>query len=35
MIYKEIAKNAADYVLGELSDEFGGFYCAQDADSEG
>ena len=34
-LYKEIAKNTADYVLRELSDEFGGFYCAQDADSEG
>lgn len=33
--YAEIAKNTADYILRELRDERGGFYCGQDADSNG
>lgn len=33
--YAEIAKNTADYILRELRDECGGFYCGQDADSDG
>ncbi|MCR1918713.1 thioredoxin domain-containing protein [Frisingicoccus caecimuris] len=32
-IYGEVARNTADYMLRELWD--GGFYCGQDADSEG
>ncbi|WP_312092398.1 thioredoxin domain-containing protein [Aminipila sp.] len=34
-IYKEIAAKTADYILREMTSEEGGFYCAQDADSEG
>lgn len=33
--YKEIAEMTMEYVLRELTDPEGGFYCAQDADSEG
>lgn len=33
--YKQIAEKTMDYVLRELTDNEGGFYCAQDADSEG
>lgn len=33
--YAEIAKKTADYILRELQDERGGFYCGQDADSDG
>lgn len=33
-LYKNIAIKTIDYVLRELTDELGGFYCAQDADSE-
>ena len=33
--YLKVAERTADYVLRELRDEEGGFYCAQDADSEG
>lgn len=33
--YAHIARCTADYILGELKDEKGGFYCGQDADSEG
>ncbi len=33
--YADIAKRTADYVLRELTDPNGGFYCGQDADSEG
>ena len=33
--YADIARRTADYILRELSDEKGGFYCGQDADSEG
>lgn len=34
-IYYGIAKATADYLLREMTSEEGGFYCAQDADSEG
>lgn len=33
--YADIAKRTAYYILRELSDDRGGFYCGQDADSEG
>ncbi len=33
--YKEIAEMTMEYVLRELAAPEGGFYCAQDADSEG
>ncbi|WP_283608226.1 thioredoxin domain-containing protein [Faecalispora anaeroviscerum] len=33
--YRSVAKRTLDYVLRELSDEHGGFYCGQDADSDG
>ena len=31
----DAARRTADYILRELTDEQGGFYCGQDADSEG
>ncbi|MDP4133773.1 MAG: thioredoxin domain-containing protein [Bacillota bacterium] len=34
-IYKKIAEKTISYVLNELTDENYGFYCGQDADSEG
>ena len=34
-IYREIAKKTATYILREMTSEQGGFYSAQDADSEG
>lgn len=34
-LYRTVAIKTMDYVLRELTDETGGFYCAQDADSEG
>ena len=34
-IYYVVAKRTADYVLREMTSKEGGFYCAQDADSEG
>ncbi len=34
-IYADIAERTADYVLKELTGEEGGFFCGQDADSEG
>lgn len=34
-IYKMAAKRTLDYVLTELWDTDGGFYCGQDADSDG
>lgn len=33
--YKEIAEKTAEYVMREMIGSDGGFYCAQDADSEG
>lgn len=34
-IYKQIAGRIITYVLRELTDPLGGFYCGQDADSDG
>jgi len=34
-LYRRVAEKTIDYVLRELTDEDGGFYCAQDADSDG
>ena len=34
-LYRTIAKRTLDYVLRELTDKQGGFYCGQDADSDG
>lgn len=34
-IYEDTARRTADYILRELTDEQGGFYCGQDADSDG
>lgn len=34
-LYKNVAIKTMDYVLRELTSPEGGFYCAQDADSEG
>lgn len=33
--FSSVAKRTLDYVMGELLDENGGFYCGQDADSDG
>ncbi len=33
--YANTVRHTADYVLRELTDEQGGFYCGQDADSDG
>jgi len=33
--FADVAHRTADYILRELTDEQGGFYCGQDADSEG
>ncbi len=33
--FADVAHRIADYILRELTDEQGGFYCGQDADSEG
>ena len=35
VLYLKIAEKPADYVLREMTDSEGGFYSAQDADSEG
>ena len=34
-IYCEVAEKTAEYILREMTSVEGGFYCAQDADSEG
>jgi hypothetical protein len=34
-IYERTAREIFGYVLSEMTDEQGGFYCAEDADSEG
>ncbi len=34
-VYKQSVCSTADYILRELTEEKGGFYCGQDADSEG
>lgn len=34
-LYRDVAHKAADYVMRELTHEKGGFFCSQDADSEG
>ncbi|KAF3363086.1 putative protein YyaL [Chlamydiales bacterium STE3] len=34
-LFKEISSQVLDYVLGEMTSEQGGFYSAEDADSEG
>lgn len=33
--YADTARRTADYILSELTDGGGGFYCGQDADSDG
>ncbi|EKQ56747.1 MAG: thioredoxin domain containing protein [Clostridium sp. Maddingley MBC34-26] len=34
-LYKDVATKALEYIFRELSNKEGGFYCAEDADSEG
>lgn len=34
-LYRNVAKEVLNYVLRELTDEQSGFYCGQDADSDG
>lgn len=34
-IWQDVACRTLDYVLAELTDPMGGFYCGQDADSDG
>lgn len=34
-LYKSVAIKISEYILRELYDDEGGFYCAQDADSDG
>ena len=34
-MYADTARRTADYILRELTDEKGGFFCGQDADSDG
>ncbi len=34
-VYQKIAEKTADYILREMTSPEGGFFCAQDADSEG
>ncbi len=33
--YRDLVRRTADYILRELTDKEGGFYCGQDADSDG
>lgn len=35
VMYANIVRSTADYILRELTDKAGGFYCGQDADSDG
>ena len=35
MLYKDIADKTAEYIIREMTNEQGGFYSAQDADSDG
>ena len=35
LLYRYVAENTLKYVLRELTDEQSGFYCGQDADSDG
>lgn len=34
-LYREVAEKTAEYIIREMTDKQGGFYSAQDADSEG
>jgi len=34
-IYREVARKTAQYIQREMTDSYGGFYSAQDADSQG
>ena len=34
-LYRSVAEETINYILRELTGEEGGFYCGQDADSEG
>ncbi|MCY6370923.1 thioredoxin domain-containing protein [Clostridium ganghwense] len=34
-LYKEVTEKIFSYVLRDMQDEYGAFYCAEDADSEG
>lgn len=34
-LYEKVVRETLQYIMAEMTDEQGGFYCAQDADSEG
>ena len=34
-LYEQVVRETLQYIMAEMTDESGGFYCAQDADSEG
>lgn len=34
-LYRKVAERTLNYIRNELTDEMGGFYCGQDADSDG
>ena len=34
-MYEKVVRETLQYIMAEMTDENGGFYCAQDADSEG
>lgn len=34
-LYEKVIRETLQYIMEEMTDEHGGFYCAQDADSEG